>query len=548
MLTQLDTVIGFVVVMSVVSLLIMVVTQIFSSFLGLRGKNLADALQTMFIQLAPSLDHTACTHLIHMALTDPAMSDSVLSMQKKEGVILRNIPWLRYLRNRWKKATAIRHEELYAYLQGKTQGPITKILDIAEDVKRTLVQAKAAIHAHVQTSPFTSDLRRAVSKLTHAINAFEAIKRSVVTSETSCQLSSAIEGAFLAADGALLALENLNPKYIPGTAAFSIKNAIGSLKVVSATKVDYEAARARLPDAHLWPAAVKASLAAKHVMTALRNRVAADVGAVKTGAASLASAEEAAKARFETWFNSVQDRAQQWFTMHARILTVIGAFTAAIVLPLDTVELIGTLSSNPDVRAKLVSQADAIERQTEAAVNQTVDQAAHTTIMAEIRRQYPTPAISSNLNNIHALSSLSSVEEQLRQDLTAAQNSNTEAIVQKYHTLYLLNSLGSYKKEVDAMGKSSVQESLNLVPNPYPLAWNHTQPKPHWYSLLTTQGDYWAHPMRRVIGILLSAALLSLGGPFWFNLLQQLSNLRPALAGAVDADDTKKPAPNGQPT
>jgi hypothetical protein len=34
--------------------------------------------------------------------------------------------------------------------------------------------------------------------------------------------------------------------------------------------------------------------------------------------------------------------------------------------------------------------------------------------------------------------------------------------------------------------------------------------------------------------MLASAALLSLGAPFWFNLLKALTNLRPALAQQVD--------------
>jgi len=56
MLKQLDTLIGFAVVMSVVSMLIMVATQAISSVLALRGKNLRDGLQALFLRLVPSLD------------------------------------------------------------------------------------------------------------------------------------------------------------------------------------------------------------------------------------------------------------------------------------------------------------------------------------------------------------------------------------------------------------------------------------------------------------------------------------------------------------
>jgi len=36
-------------------------------------------------------------------------------------------------------------------------------------------------------------------------------------------------------------------------------------------------------------------------------------------------------------------------------------------------------------------------------------------------------------------------------------------------------------------------------------------------------------------GVLTTAALLSLGAPFWFNMLKQLTNLRPLLANKQDA-------------
>jgi hypothetical protein len=37
---------------------------------------------------------------------------------------------------------------------------------------------------------------------------------------------------------------------------------------------------------------------------------------------------------------------------------------------------------------------------------------------------------------------------------------------------------------------------------------------------------------RNILGILITAGLLSLGAPFWFNMLRSLSNLRPLLANA----------------
>ena len=54
---------------------------------------------------------------------------------------------------------------------------------------------------------------------------------------------------------------------------------------------------------------------------------------------------------------------------------------------------------------------------------------------------------------------------------------------------------------------------FSLIPDPYPPI-----------------ASYWTPDFRHGLGTLATAALLSLGAPFWFNLLKDLSNLRPTLA------------------
>ena len=41
---------------------------------------------------------------------------------------------------------------------------------------------------------------------------------------------------------------------------------------------------------------------------------------------------------------------------------------------------------------------------------------------------------------------------------------------------------------------------------------------------------------KHLLGMLVTALFLSLGAPFWFNMLRNMSNLRPILAGKVDKD------------
>jgi len=55
MLNTIDTVIGFAVIMTVVSLLITILVQMVSSALSLRGKNLANALALTFQTIDPKI-------------------------------------------------------------------------------------------------------------------------------------------------------------------------------------------------------------------------------------------------------------------------------------------------------------------------------------------------------------------------------------------------------------------------------------------------------------------------------------------------------------
>jgi hypothetical protein len=47
--------------------------------------------------------------------------------------------------------------------------------------------------------------------------------------------------------------------------------------------------------------------------------------------------------------------------------------------------------------------------------------------------------------------------------------------------------------------------------------------------------------LKHLLGMFVSALFLSLGAPFWFNALRNMSNLRPILAGKVDEDKARRP-------
>jgi hypothetical protein len=68
----------------------------------------------------------------------------------------------------------------------------------------------------------------------------------------------------------------------------------------------------------------------------------------------------------EKWFNSAQDRAQQWFTMHTRVVTIIASVVIAFVLQLDTFETIKHISSDQDIRSKLAAETEGVLKDVES--------------------------------------------------------------------------------------------------------------------------------------------------------------------------------------
>jgi hypothetical protein len=121
-----------------------------------------------------------------------------------------------------------------------------------------------------------------------------------------------------------------------------------------------------------------------------------------------------------------------------------------------------------------------------------------------------------HLDSLQLYTQLSS-DAELRAGLVAASSTLSAKAQQPAQTAdekAALENLAQQAREI----KSSLDATrLNLIPSPYP--------KP-WYS--TYEGR------RHLLGVLFTIALLSLGAPFWYNVLKSLSSLKPLLANKPD--------------
>jgi len=235
----------------------------------------------------------------------------------------------------------------------------------------------------------------------------------------------------------------------------------------------------------------------------------------------------------EEWFNSAQDRPQQWFTTHARIVTIISAFVVAFVLQLDAFEVFHKISADPDLRAKLVAHADRLEKEADAVfhVPDAEAQKEHEEIVNELRRRHP--EMGTSLDERPNVSTLSDLNKWLNEKLNGVKNASD--ISAEYKGLLLKAKLGSGSESFGKVNDEFNQTGFELLPNPYPNILSRDWRFRRFWRL---SGD-WSWPKRRLFGILASAALLSLGSPFWFNTLKSLTNLRPKLAEEIDKDPSQ---------
>ncbi len=142
-LHYLDTFIGIVVILLGISLLIMILTQLISALLNLRGADLKKGLQVLFEVIAPELDAKKTTDEV---LTNPLISDSLSHREKKNK-------FTKYVFGRWQRASAIRQEELIEILKllGKDSTILRNNIETWFDKTMDRVSERFSMHMRMWT-------------------------------------------------------------------------------------------------------------------------------------------------------------------------------------------------------------------------------------------------------------------------------------------------------------------------------------------------------------------------------------------------------------
>ena len=202
--------------------------------------------------------------------------------------------------------------------------------------------------------------------------------------------------------------------------------------------------------------------------------------------AIITEAESQFVAKVNGWFDQTMDRVSQAFAVHTRLWTASISVLVAVILQLDAVAIVNRLAMDDNLRNSLVEKAQTMPAPAQASQQATPSEPA------------PTPQTAQNTDAL-------SPEERARIAALAKQTKTNLDDLQQLATSKLFVLPGS---PADWIGH-----------------WGHTN----------------------IFGVVLSALLLSLGAPFWFDALQKLLKLRPMLASKDDAQRqerlSQQPAP-----
>lgn len=212
------------------------------------------------------------------------------------------------------------------------------------------------------------------------------------------------------------------------------------------------------------------------------------------------------KEHLENWFDETMERATGWYKKHTQVILFFVGLAIAIIFNVDTIEIVKKLEKDPKLREQMVQQADAFVK-------------AHPDLDKEL--------IKKNQEFMNP-----STEITKKENLSKDKDS-----IQKLKSMVTLDSV-NLKSHQTLVAKrdllfdradSLIKNNLKNVNGVLGIGLNS-------YQCVSCD---WRCFLLSLLGWIITALALSLGAPFWFDLLNKLMKLRNSVATAKS--DEKQP-------
>jgi hypothetical protein len=238
---------------------------------------------------------------------------------------------------------------------------------------------------------------------------------------------------------------------------------------------------------------------------------------VEKGVKGLGESQQKA---LSAWFDSFMGRVSQWFTMNTRWITLSFAVAFALTSHFDSIDLFHRISRDSDIRARLSTMSAALLDQTpEATRGVEGEYRAALAELAEGARASFGPSLA-----VEGVTTREEARQWVRHNVSEGIDptplvTKLDALIESKLTTVLERSIDrarTLERDLSAAG-------ITIRP-----------PAGHSY-----RSDFRLGDGQHLAGILVSIAFLSLGAPFWFNLLKNVAALRSAVVrkepGSSDA-------------
>lgn len=538
MLESLDTLIAFVVIISVASLVVTVVVQTLSAMFTLRGRQLTRGLRNAGDTFFPVVSKELAKALLRVP--------NFLGIPRSAG--------------------AMRPDEIYERLK-KLATVSKEQFDAAE--KAAQAARKAATDAKANAGMVDADTAQAIETKMKAQQ--EEVKRlsprgnaADATVDEKNALKKAIES-----------LDHLNQARTAETAALRLEADLALLKVhcggnglAEADKASSLAKEAAELLAKLTPDPQKAA-AVGEVLGGLVKTLNVTCfssaerqtlnNAIQSASRQLVQTVDSTQAAVEAWFNDAVDRAQQWFLSWVRVITVVVAAVLSFVFQWDAVEIFQKVSGpNNVLRDALVAKSAIVLEKGDGILKVSEVGGG---LLERLQTKWNMNAKPDlKLASLGGVKKVQEMEEKIvalvKDDESAAKAALAAEAAQKTPPGPAATDLeiANKKAEMTEARKQKVRQEFDAMLAVETKVYFDSQQEAiaslakevslNGFDFIPKGNVRWKEGRRsHISGMLIFMALLSLGAPFWFNLLKNLSDLRPALAKLLDPEAKPPAAP-----
>ncbi len=214
----------------------------------------------------------------------------------------------------------------------------------------------------------------------------------------------------------------------------------------------------------------------------------------------------------EEWFDAFMTRVSQWFAMNTRWITVALALVLSFTMHFDAVQVLKQLTEDKETRAKVLAMSASLLDQTPESVGSV--EARYSEALKEL--------FGSNVAQFQDGTSASALPKITKRTEASdwigthvKVSGDKDALVSQYNDSVDKKLTEAIDQSIDRA--KTLQGTLTSAGIALP-------PKGH------TREDWLAVESPHFWGMLASVLFLSLGAPFWFNLLKNMTSLKSAVA------------------